>query len=415
MDNDIVRHDTSCRLCGSRDIAEVLTLKDTPMEDQFLPAAKGPVEQPAYPLVLALCKGCGYVFLPYVVSPRVSYSDYVYVSATTVGLRNHYDQYAQEIAEQFRIPSGSLVVDLGSNDGSMLASFKKVGMKVVGVEPAGAIARAATDNGIPTIHAFFTSEVRQRITEESGRASVVTANYMYANVDDVLDFTKNVAELLAPDGVFVVQTGYHPEQFKIKMFDYIYHEHFSYFTVDVLNSIFKTAGLEAIHVVKTKPKGGSIRIVAQRKGGQRPVTDAIGALLEEERVARVRDEEPYRELSKELDSLKEQLHKQLDELKKRGKRIVALGASHSTTTLLYHFELASYIDYIVDDNVLKHNTWSPGAHIPVYPTDRLYQDKPDAALVLAWQHQDTILERHKRYVEQGGRFIVPLPFIRSVG
>jgi SAM-dependent methyltransferase len=414
MNNQLLRHDTTCRLCGNEDTALLFRLNDTPLEDQFVSGEQSAVEQPTYPLELALCEACGYVFLPYIVSPEVSYADYVYVSGVTVGLRNHYDEYAEKIISEYGLPKESLVVDLGSNDGSMLASFKRLGMRVTGVEPARAIAEHATANGLPTINNFFTDEVATQILTENGPASVITANYMYANVDDVINFTKTVARLLAADGVFVVQTGYHPEQMKVNMFDYIYHEHFSYFTVEVLKNTFAACGLELVYAEKTVPKGGSIRVVGQRQEGTRPIDASVESVIREEQAGAMKHVDTYLSFSREINDAKQRVLALLAGLKKDGKKIIGLGASHSTTTLTYHFELEPYLEYLVDDNELKHNMFSPGYHLPVKPTTELGRDMPDYVVVLAWQHQHSILQRHKSFLDTGGKFIIPLPSLTIV-
>jgi SAM-dependent methyltransferase len=414
MTSQVLRHDKQCRVCGDSSVVSLFRLRDTPLEDQFISIEHKTVEQPVYPLELAMCEKCGYVHLPYVVNPEVSYIDYVYVSGVTVGLRNHYDEYAEKIIADYEVPGASLVVDLGSNDGSMLASFKRLGMRVVGVEPAKAIAQRADANGLPTINGFFTAEVVSQILEGHGPAGVVSANYMYANVDDIIGFTENVAKLLGPEGVFVVQTGYHPEQMKIKMFDYIYHEHFSYFTVEVLKSIFSACGLELIQAEKTEPKGGSIRAIGQLLNGSREVGESVEHLVREERSQGMKDSETYQRFATEIEHAKTEILTVLLDIKAAGKRIVGFGASHSTTTLTYHFELAQYIEYLADDNVLKHGSFSPGYHLPVRSTAALIEDAPDYVIILAWQHQRSIIERHRLFLETGGKFIVPLPSLKIV-
>jgi hypothetical protein len=410
MSENVLRYDKHCRLCGSQRTTPVLKLNDTPLEDQFV--SDKSIKQPVYPLELALCEECSYLHLPHVVSPEASYADYIYVSGVTVGLRNHYDQYAQQIVECFSIPPKSLVIDLGSNDGSMISSFKRINMKVVGVEPASNIAAAANQSGLTTINDFFSDEVASHILESYGPARIITANYMYANIDDVLSFTKSVAKLLAPDGIFVVQTGYHPEQMKIKMFDYIYHEHYSYFTVEVLKRLFANCGMELIDVQKMTPKGGSIRIIGQLKKGSRLVDSSVEKAIAEEQKVGMRKIETYQKFALELTELKRQFLEKLSQLKSEGKKIVGFGASHSTTTLLYNFEFAELIEYLVDDNEMKHGLFSPGYHLPVYPSEKLYEDMPDYVVMLAWQHRASITKRHQKYLDNGGHWIVPLPQLK---
>jgi SAM-dependent methyltransferase len=414
MATEAIRHDKSCRLCGSHHTATVFHLTPTPPEDQFVSKEQLHVPQDVYPLDLALCEACGYVHLPYVLSPEISYPDYIYVTKVTLGLRNHYQEYAGEILTMMQPINDALVVDLGSNDGSMLEAFKKRGMKVLGVEPAQAIGKAANDAGIPTIVEFFTDRVTEHIIRKHGKASIVTANYMYANIDDLLTFTRNVAKLLAEDGVFVVQTGYHPEQMKVKMFDYIYHEHFSYFTLKVLRYLFARCGLELIDAQKTPAKGGSIRTVAQLAGGTRPVSERVAEIIREEETAGMERTDTYFEFATAIDSVKNEILDLLHKLKAEGKRMVGYGASHSTTTLTYQFGLAQFMEYLVDDNPIKKGLYSPGYHLPVFPSQKLYQDKPDYVIMLAWQYQEPIIARNKQFSEQGGTFIVPLPEIRVV-
>lgn len=414
MSEQVLRQDTHCRLCGSSRIVTVLHLNDTPLEDQFVSQAETTTAQPVYPLDLAICEDCGYVHLPHVVNPEASYAEYVYVSGVTVGLLNHYDQYAKEIINNFATPEGSLVVDLGSNDGSMLASFRRCGMRVVGVEPASRIAMRANESGLTTINAFFTEQVARQILDAHGSASVVTANYMYANVDDVIGFTKNVTRLLSSDGIFVIQTGYHPEQMKINMFDYIYHEHFSYFTVEVLKNVFSRSGLELIHVEKALPKGGSIRAVGQLKSGFRKIDTSIDRTIDEEQRVGMRKIDTYQKFALRLTELKMQLLSRLSQLKSAGKTIVGFGASHSTTTLIYHFEIARFIDYLIDDNTMKQGLYSPGCHLPVYSSVKLHEDKPDYVVILAWQHQASITAKHQQYLDNGGHWIIPLPQLQII-
>jgi len=414
MAKEPIRHDTACRLCRSHQISTVFHLTPTPPEDRFVSKDQVLVPQDVYPLDLALCEACGYVHLPYVLRPEISYPDYIYVTKVTLGLRNHYQEYADEILAMIQPLKSSLMIDLGSNDGSMLEAFKKRGMKVLGVEPAQAIGKAANDAGIPTIVDFFSDSVAEQIIRQHGKASIVTANYMYANIDDLVAFTNNVNKLLTEDGVFVVQTGYHPEQMKVKMFDYIYHEHFSYFTLKVLRYLFARCGLELIDAQKTPAKGGSIRTMAQLAGGRRPVSESVTEIIREEETAGMERTDIYFEFAAEIERAKNEMSDLLHKLKATGKRMVGYGASHSTTTLTYHFGLAQFMEYLVDDNPIKNGLYSPGYHLPVYSTQKLYEDKPIYVIVLAWQYQEPIIARNKQFSEQGGTFIVPLPKLRVV-
>ena len=410
--NKVLSQDTHCRLCNSIDLSNVIEFTPTPLEDQFITDKN--LLQECYPLTLAICNNCGYVHLPHLVNPEVSYTNYIYKSSITTGLVSHFDDYALSAITEFNVNKGSLVVDLGSNDGSMLKAFMRLCLKTLGVEPAGNIASYANDNGVTTINDYFTDNVAKSILRTHGKAVIITANYMYANIDDINQFTRNVVSLLDNDGIYIVQTGYHPKQFDLNMFDYIYHEHFSYFTVNVLSNYFKNFDLEIIDVKIIKPKGGSIRVVAQKKGSKRNISPNVKSICDSEIKSGINTIKYYQIFNETIQRAKSILQKQLNELKCKNFKIVGFGASHSTTTLMYHFELNKFIDYIVDDNPDKLGTFSPGFHIPIYSIDKIIETKPDYILVLAWQHFESIYIKHCKSLQFEISWIVPLPNLNII-
>ena len=383
-----------------------LSLAPTPLEDQYL---REPRHQVLYPVELTLCTSCGYTFLPYMVSPEQSYSDYLYESKLTEGLGAHYDRFARETYVDCGLNSSSLVVDLGSNDGSMLHSFKQLGVNVLGVEPSPRLSKLSNDLDLPTICGYFSDEIVREIISAHGPASLVTANYMFANVGDVVSFTKRVARLLSQDGFFIVQTGYHPAQFEKNMFDYIYHEHFSYFTVEVIDIIFKSAGLVLVDIQPTAPKGGSIKVVGKISSSSAQVKTSVRSFISEEKKLGVNSLYYYRDLWTRLEERKRRLNTEISDIRNKGFKVAGFGASHSTTTLIYNFDLASVLDFIVDDNPAKHQTFSPGKHIPVYDIDALARHDIKFIVVLAWQHFETIVSKHSGLLDKGISFLRPLP------
>jgi len=409
MEKNLIRHAQNCRICDANDFDSVLHLTDTPLEDQYLPKKYLSIAQPTYPLKLIKCKACDYLFLSDSVDPNLSYENYIYKSNVTVGLKSHYEDYVISLINQFLVPPNSLALDLGSNDGSMLLAFKKCGLIPLGIEPAAEIAKYSNLNGLETINNFFDQSTKEKIAKKYGLPYLITANYMLANVDNLFEFTLNVKDLLDPSGIFVVQTGYHPDQFSKKMFDYIYHEHFSYFTLGVLKKLFLKSGLEIISAQKESPKGGSLRIISQKIGGPHKVSKNVDLILQEELEKKVNTLEFFNKFDFEIKRSCEILCSSLDELKNSNKKIVGFGASHSTTTLIYNFGLGKYLDYIVDDNPAKQNTFSPGLHIPVYSFEKIFEEFPDYILILSWQHADSIKNRHADYLSIGGTWIEPLP------
>lgn len=395
---------TTCPGCENDQSEIVLSLAPTPIEDDYLTKQ---IPQPTYPLDLALCKSCSLCYLPHRIDPDLTYSEYLYNTKVTVGLENHYKEYAEHVIKKLNLNKGSLSVDIGSNDGTLVGALSVVGMNAIGVDPAPKVAKEANDNGRRTINSYFTESLAKNIVNENGKAFLITANYMFANVPDLDKFLFGIHLLLDDDGVFIVQTGYHPDQFNILMFDYIYHEHFYYFTLLSLQHLFKKHGLEIIDVESYTPKGGSIRVYAS-KINQRQINEKnIELFLDREKHVGWNTVKPFEEFQKNLNLIKTKFIEKLEYAKKKGKSIVGIGASTSTTTLIYEFGLEKYLNYIVDDNVIKHDTFSPGHHIPVYPTQKLYSDLPDIIVVLAWQHQQSILSRHEKLNNGRTEFLVP--------
>jgi len=232
---------------------------------------------------------------------------------------------------------------------------------------------------------------------------------MFANIPDLDDFISGINALLDEEGVFVIQTGYHPDQFKNLMFDYIYHEHFSYFSIQSLKALFARHNLELIDAEKQSPKGGSIRIYAAKKGTRDVNHRVIGELIQKEQIEGWNSPKPFEELREKLANRKQKLHQKLNHFKSEGYKIIGFGASHSTTTLIYEFELGEYIEFIVDDNILKHGTYSPGLHIPVHSTKCLKIEDKIAVIILAWQHHPTIITKHFSKNTNNWHVIIPLP------
>jgi len=401
----------NCRVCEAKNFKTVLKLKDTPLEDQFLKEKK---TQNTFPLEVAMCQDCSYVFLTHTISADISYESYIYESAITVGLTKHFQDYANEITNTYDIKKNSLIIDLGSNDGSMLNAFKEKKMKTLGVEPAKEISKIANKKGLTTINDFFSSKVADEIISNYGHANVITANYMFANIDDIKDFIIGVKKIMREDGVFIIQTGYHPLQFEKNMFDYIYHEHFSYFTIHSLEVLFKKFDLEIIDAKIFNHKGSSLRVTIKKKNDKNKKSKEVQNLIKIELEKNYNSNNIFDHLITNIKKEKNKLISELKQIKKEGNKIVGLGASHSTTTLFYHYELREYIDVLIDDNPKKHKTYSPGFQIPVYDNSYLIRENIKYIVILAWQHQETILKKYQNFVKQGGIIIIPLPLFRVI-
>jgi len=409
-----VIHRTDCRLCGVRDLELVLRLAPTPVGDAYVKADRLHESQPTYPVDLFLCQGCGHAQLLDVVDQDLLYGDFIYRTAISLGLVEHFQRYAEDVLRRAHPSPGALVVDIGSNDGTLLRWFKTHGLRVLGVDPAHEIAREATAAGLDTLDALFTKELARRIRDEHGSAAIVTANNTFANVDALDDLTEGIRELLAPDGLFVCETGYLLDLVQQGLVDNIYHEHLSYFAVKPLEAFLRRQGLELIDVERLPTKGGSLRAIAQRRGGPRTVAPSIGELIAREAACGLDRAESFNTLATRVTRVGTELIGFLQTLKEQGKTIAGYGASVGVTTLLYTFQLGEVLSFLIDENPAKHHRFSPGHHLPVFPPPELEERKPDAVVILAWRYAEPIMHKHQRYLNQGGQWIVPLPEVKVV-
>lgn len=413
MTDTVFKRDT-CRLCGGNNLENVLSLTPTALCDAYVSSERVNEVQEVYPLDLFLCHDCGYVHLPYVVDPEIIYRDYIYVTTSSMGLSDHFQRYTEEVFRRLRPPGNSLVIDIGSNDGTLLKFLKRRGMRVLGVEPANKIAQEATKSGVKTLPDFFTTKLADKIKNDYGPATVVTINNLFANIDDLEGFTEGACKLLAPDGVLIIESSYLGDMIQNMIFDFIYHEHLSYFSVKPLVAFFRRFNMELIDIEHVPTKGGSLRYYFQLNDGSRLVSLSVAEMIAYEEKLGLDRVETFKTFSDEIDNVKSQLISQLRDLKAYGKTIAGYGGSATSTTLIYHFGLNEMMDYIVDENLAKQNTYSPGYHIPVLSSEVLYEKKPDYVLILAWRYAEPIMQKHQAFIEQGGHFIVPLPKIEVI-
>ncbi len=403
---ETVTEKSVCRVCAGKNLRKVLSLGSTPPANAFVKDLKQ--QEQFFPLELSFCNGCGFVQLTHVVSPELLFRDYVYVSSTSPVFVEHFRQLAATIINRFRPQPNSLVVDVGSNDGVLLRPFKEKGMKVLGIDPAEKIAALATKSGIETLPIFFTPAAAKDIVKKYGKAKVVTATSVFSHVDDLDSFVEGVRELLADDGVFVIEVYYLYELLEKNLFDTIYHEHLSYFTAATMARLMQRLGMRVFDVEETDTHGGSLRVFAQKSGGPRKVEDSVSKFVAMEDAKNLSAAATYVEFAKEIENNKQKLRELLQELKSKGKSIAGYGAPAKGNTLLNYFGIGpETLDYIVDDSPWKQGLYTPGTHIPVVSFEELNKSQPDYILILAWNFAEPIM---KKCTSVGfASFIIPVP------
>lgn len=418
MGNEYQTRD-DCRLCGSKDLVEVFRLNSTPPANEFVSAGAGGEIPPqsGIPLYLVSCERCGHAQLPVVVDPERLFRNYVYVSGTSPVFVDHFRRYAADAIRQLELVPGDLVVEIGSNDGTLLNFFKEAGMRVIGVDPAKDIASRATAAGVETWNEFFTMETAQRVVKNFGHASLVIANNVFAHADDLRGISRGVKLMLDQRGVFMFENSYLPDVIEKTLFDTVYHEHLSYHSVSPLILFFQSVGMSLRDVQRIDTHGGSIRGFVVGHKGDMLVTKGVTDLLAYENALGLTpgNQHPFRLLEQQVKSLRSRLHEFLALAKADGKRVAGFGAPAKATTLMYQFGLGALdLEFIVDDSPLKQGLFTPGKHVPVLPSAAIRELKPDYLVILAWNFADPIIAKNQAFREAGGKFVVPIPEFRVV-
>lgn len=405
----------TCRMCQSKNLYKFLDLGFTPPADQF--RRKDQLREPEiyYPLDVYMCEDCGLAQLGYVVSPEVLYrNDYPYEASTTKTGRIHWDSFAQRAVERFDLDGNDLVVDIGSNVGVLLGAFKDRGVRIQGVDPAANIVMIAHERGIDTICDFFNYETAQKIIREKGHASVITGTNVFAHIDDLYTFMENIRLLLNDDGIFIFEAPYFVNLIKSLEYDTIYHEHLSYLSVKPLLPFFNKFDMEIFDIEQVDIHGGSFRVYAGKKSLRR-VSDIVGHLLREEEEMQIYSHDVLKQFSDKVIRNRQELVWLLQSLKQEGKRIVGVSAPAKGMTLLNYCKIGNeLLDVVTEKSLLKIGRFTPGAHIPVEPDSYLLKEKPDYALLLAWNFADEIIKNLDDFKKTGGKFIIPIPMPRIV-
>ena len=387
---------TDCRICHSKNLELRLKLAPTPIGDQFL---LKPEHQPLHPIDLYQCADCGLAQLLYEIPPEEIYKDYIYLTGSSVGLQQHFKRYAEEVAQAVGLQKGDFVVDIGSNDGTLLKNFQDMGMRCWGIEPCKAIADVARANGITTYQSYF-GKFGFDADLDPGKAKLITANNVVANVNDLDSFMEAVVDLLADDGTFVFESFYLGDVVKNMVFDFIYHEHLSAFSIRPVKKLLERYGMNLYRVDHLRTKGGSIRYYCNRYYGKRmkPLDYDYGG-CDPEMVSDWEEDSLYEKrtwtaFERRINSEREKVREFCRKAKAEAKVIAGFGACISGTTLMYHFGLGEFISYLIDDNPAKVERFSPGTHHRVYPTEIIRTMKPDYVVALAWRFADDFQAAH---------------------
>lgn len=405
----------TCRLCDGRKVELVVSLAPTPVAEKYVTKEQSGEDDATYPLDLYMCRDCSHVQLLDVVDPQFVFDSYTYSSSNTSGIVKHFEMCVDKIVSHFKPAPKALAVDIGSNDGSLLRSFQKRSLRVLGVDPAKEIAQKATQSGVETLAEFLSLDLARNIKQTHGPASIVTAFNVFAHADDLGGMADSIRELLAPNGVFVFEVSYLLDVIDRMLLGTIFHEHLSYHSVKPMREFLWRHGMELIDVERVTIQGGSFIGTAQLVGGPHSVSSSVGELLALEQARGLDQPDTVKEFAARMKKVKDELGGMLVGFRRQGMTIAGYGAARSGTTLISQMDLGNVLSFIVDDSPEKQNKLSPGHHIPVLPTKAMYERRPEYVFILAWIHTKKIIENNRKYLEQGGHFVVCFPEVKVIG
>jgi len=402
-----------CQVCGHALLDDVLSLGYMPPVNQMVPIGEVPRQQSWFPTNLMHCRNCDLVQLGLAVDPAIIFPpDYPYTSGTTKLLRDNFADLHRESAAMLDLGKDDLVVDVGSNDGTLLANFKNGGHRVLGIEPTdvGDIAKA---RGIPTIKRYFDLAVAREVKRAHGPASVVTAANCFAHIEDVHAIVDAIIEMLKPGGAFISESHYLIGLLDTLQYDTVYHEHLRYYSLTSLKHLLEMHDLEVFHARPIPSHGGSIRVYAAKRGTH-TVQDSVSRMVS----AEPRGEAMVKRLGsfrRDVVLSKLRLLSMLRDLKEKGARIAGISAPSRASTLVNYVGLdEGIIDYVCEiPGSLKIGKFMPGTRIPVVDEARLFSDQPDCAVIFSWHIADELAPK-LRAKGFRGQLITPLPTPRSL-
>jgi SAM-dependent methyltransferase len=366
--------------------------------------------EPRFPLELVFCEHCALLQITESVDPELLFGEYAYFSSYSTTMLEHAAELVERLISERGLGRDSLAMEVASNDGYLLQHYVQAGVPALGIDPARNVVGAAAERGVETICAFFGEELARELAAGGRRASVLHANNVLAHVPDVNGVVAGIAEVLAVEGIAVIETPYVRDLVERTEFDTVYHEHLFYYSLTALDRLFTRNGLRIVDVERLDIHGGSLRVFAVRADSAEEARPAVRELLDEEERLGISEPGYFEDFAARVETLRGELLAVLRDLKEQGHRIAAYGAAAKGATLLNAFGIGTgVLDFVADRSEHKQGLYMPGVRLPIVAPEHLLEEMPDEVLLLAWNFADEILEQQAEYRRRGGRFIVPIP------
>jgi nucleoside-diphosphate-sugar epimerase/dTDP-4-dehydrorhamnose 3,5-epimerase-like enzyme len=380
-----------CRSCGNNDLKRVVSLGYQPLANNLLKKINEKCE--LYPLEVNYCNKCHNCQLSVSVDPRKMFTNYLYTSSTSKVFREHFINAAKQYFKHLKLnKKKSYIIDIGSNDGVALKPFLDLGFKkVLGIEPATNLAKIANKKGIKTFNGFLEKKNLKKIKKN---ADLILASNVFAHSDKLKEMAECMLDLLSKKGTIVIEVQYLMNTLKDLTFDNIYHEHYNYWSLTSLVNFFNQFNAKIFKSEKVDTHGGSLRIFV-KKDKKVKIDSSVRKMLKDEENFGIKDFKTYQEFGKKIYKIRENVLRNFKKIKEKNKKIIGFGAPAKATTALNFFGITKEIDFIVEDNKLKHNKFIPGVKIPIKNKSQI-KDKNNTLLVLAWNFYNDIKKNNSK-------------------
>mgnify|MGYP000235142355 FL=1 len=404
-------HQYFCRFCHTELGHTFVDLGLTPLSNAYLDKKQLEQEEPAYPLKVYVCSNCFLVQLPEFQSPENIFADYAYFSSYSDSWLMHAREYTQLMLQRFQYGPDSLVMEIASNDGYLLQYFSQHKIPVLGIEPAGNVARVANQANIPTMVRFFGTSLATELAAQNRKADLLIGNNVLAHVPDLNDFVQGMKRVLKDDGVATLEFPHLLKLVEGNQFDTIYHEHFSYFSFHTAVHVFAKHGLTVFDVQELSTHGGSLRVfVGHTTDRTKKMTQSVGELIDREKQAGMDSLAFYSAFDRQVKKTKHRIREFLVQAKKEKKTIAGYGAPAKGNTLLNYCRIGTeLISYTVDKNPVKQGRYLPGTHIPIFPPEKIQETQPDYVVILPWNLKDEIMDQMSCIHNWSGKFVTFIP------
>jgi methylation protein EvaC len=403
-----------CRFCFSKQLIPVIDLNYVPLAGGFLTSEEAFQSEKFYPLEISFCKNCYLVQSTNIINKNTLFKNYFYRSSAIKTLTEHFVETAEEILS---LKKDGLIVEIGCNDGTLIKHIFKKKRTAVGIDPATNIVEPLIERGLPIINDYFSEKIAKEIIKKNGQAEAIFSSNTLAHIENMHDIFKGIKILLKKNGVLIFEVHYLGNLLNETQYDMIYHEHQYYYSLLTLQKFLKNYDLEIFDVKPLSIHAGSMKYYVKNKTNKNyKISLNVTQLLENEKKQQLDKIETYTDFNKKINKSKKDLLTLLEKLKKNGKTIAGYGASGRGTIIMNYCGLDNtYLDYVIDDSPAKQNTYTPGNHLKIISSDILKtKNCPDYIVLFAWSFLDEVKKRNQKYIENGGKFIIPLPQIKIV-